>query len=67
MVREAQGALLDPLDGNGRNQKERVNGAVFESEANNRIISRDIEVHSISGHREHRGHRGQLFFGRSDL
>ncbi len=36
--------------GYGRDIKEIVNGAVFESEANNMIILRDVEVYSLCEH-----------------
>lgn len=38
------------LSGYESNPKEIVNGAVFQSEANNMIISRDIEVYSLCEH-----------------
>ncbi len=36
--------------GYGSNPRDIVNGAVFESESNNMIISRDIEVYSLCEH-----------------
>ncbi len=37
-------------DGYGKSVKDAINGAIFESEANNMIIARDIEVYSLCEH-----------------